>query len=295
MSGCPGTSVPGTPDAGVRADGGTVRDGGRDAAVVCSTGSHRCGGGCIPDLSNDPAMGCRLGCGEACVAPARGVASCTSDGACDFACTSPFRRVGDACTCLPATCEELGFVECGAPDDGCGTTLDCGSCPMGGTCVAGRCGCAPDLHEPNDTQSTFTVISGDLDDSMDPDTMVADFGLHSMDDEDWIRWHVVDGFDLGGNPIITVTLEGVPIGADYDLAAFFRCDSGGDATACDVGTPDFRVGRGCASATAGAGAVETVTLSTECSGLDEHGGLYVLVTARTFTTCGTYRVQVSVR
>ena len=233
-------------------------------------------------------------CGEACIAPVNATPRCTSGGVCDFACSSPFRRVGDACTCAPSTCEALGFVECGAPDDGCGTTLDCGSCAMGSICDRGRCGCSPDAHEPNDAQGIPTIIASDLNDALDPDTEVTDFSLHASTDRDWIRWHVIDGFDVGGNPVITVTLDGVPVGADYDLAAFFQCDSGGDATTCDVGSPDARVGRGCAAATVGP-SIETVTLSTECSGIDEHGGLFVLVTARSFTSCGNYRVRVSVR
>lgn len=294
VSGCPGTGGPGTPDAGVAVDAARPRDAGRDAAVTCAAGTHLCGGGCIPDLADDPAAGCRFGCGEPCPAPERATATCARDGRCDFTCASPFRRVGDACTCTPSTCEALGFVECGEPDDGCGTPLDCGTCAMGGACVAGRCGCPPDAHEENDSASTATRIAGDLNDADDPDTSVSDFNLHSARDEDWIRWHVVDGFDLGGNPIITVSLADAPIGADYDLAAYYECDSGGDATTCDLGTADASVGPGCRSATVGS-SVERVTLSTECSGIDEHGTLYVRVRSTIFAGCGGYRVLVSVR
>lgn len=43
-------------------------------------------------------------------------------------------------TCEPQTCGTLGHA-CGAPDDGCGTSLDCGSCPNGQFCSAdGVCG-----------------------------------------------------------------------------------------------------------------------------------------------------------
>jgi hypothetical protein len=293
VAGCP-SSDPVFVDAGAR-DAARPRDAGRDAAVVCDTGEHRCGGGCIPDLSNDPAMGCRLGCGEACIAPTNGTATCTGAGTCDFTCNSPFRRVGDACMCTPSTCEDLGFMECGMPDDGCGTPLDCGSCDGGRTCERGLCACPADAHEENDSRSTATVIPGDLDDSTDPDTSVNDFSIHVMRDVDWIRWHVIDGFDLGGNPVITVTLDMLPIGADYDMSAYFVCDSGGDASSCEVGTSDNMVGRGCRSANVGAGITESVRIATECSGIDEHGFLYVRVDPRTLAACGDYRVTLNVR
>lgn len=291
LAGCPApTEI--TPDAGT--DAPRPRDAGRDAAVVCTSGTHLCGGGCIPDLDNDPSMGCSLGCGEACIAPEHGTPSCTAGGECAFSCVSPFRRVGELCTCTPSTCEMLGFVECGAPDDGCGTTLDCGTCDGGGACVAGHCGCAADGHEENDSRSTATVMpGGDLNDADDPDVPpVTDFSLDDMRDVDWMRWHVVDGFDVGGNPIVTVTLDGVPLGADYDLGVFFACDSGGDAHTCDMGTAS---GGGCVSAQPGAGVVEIARLTTECSGLDENGFLYVQVSSRTLSVCGNYRVSVSVR
>lgn len=46
---------------------------------------------------------------------------------------------GGSC-CVPKTCAGQG-QSCGPLDDGCGTTLDCGSCATGDTCLAGTCGC----------------------------------------------------------------------------------------------------------------------------------------------------------
>ena len=40
--------------------------------------------------------------------------------------------------CVPHTCESLGY-ECGSWDDGCGGTLDCGTCASGYVCTAGTC------------------------------------------------------------------------------------------------------------------------------------------------------------
>lgn len=45
------------------------------------------------------------------------------------------------CSCALNTCDSLGFA-CGAVSDGCGGTLDCGSCASG-ACVSGQCVCDP--------------------------------------------------------------------------------------------------------------------------------------------------------
>lgn len=45
-------------------------------------------------------------------------------------------RLGRASTCTPRTCAQLGFV-CGQVGDGCGGTLNCGTCPIGSTCGGG--------------------------------------------------------------------------------------------------------------------------------------------------------------
>jgi hypothetical protein len=42
---------------------------------------------------------------------------------------------GACAPCVPTTCAELGRT-CGTAPDGCGGTLDCGSCPSGLTCAA---------------------------------------------------------------------------------------------------------------------------------------------------------------
>src|SRR6185437_10808960 len=51
--------------------------------------------------------------------------------------------------CVPTTCTELGYM-CGPASDGCGKTLDCGTCPpdlmCGVGCTPGQCGdpgCVP--------------------------------------------------------------------------------------------------------------------------------------------------------
>jgi len=51
-------------------------------------------------------------------------------------------EAGAAPTCQPKTCSQLG-KECGSWSDGCGGTIDCGTCPSGQTCSNGICVAAP--------------------------------------------------------------------------------------------------------------------------------------------------------
>lgn len=48
---------------------------------------------------------------------------------------------GEFC-CAPTTCASLGY-ECGSWSDGCGGTLNCGTCSLGYTCSNGICMCTP--------------------------------------------------------------------------------------------------------------------------------------------------------
>lgn len=283
-------------DSGPAGDAGPPRDAGpgRDSgpSVSCPAGQHACGGGCIDDLANDPSNGCRLGCGEPCPAPASGTVSCSASGTCDFTCTPPFRRVGDECACTPRTCEEMGAM-CGAPDDGCGMPLDCGSCG-GGSCIDGSCACTPDAREPNDS-NTVAPNLGSFDDSADPpDGVYTNMNIDDAGDVDWVRFTIVDGFDFG-NPNLLVTLDQVPAGSTYALSAFYVCTSGGDSSACAIGSADNEIGRGCTTSVAGGGSGQ-VQIESECSGTDESGALYVRVRATTWgDSCDPHRLTLRVR
>lgn len=280
-------------------DASTPRDGGggrRDAAgPTCPPGEHACGAGCVRDLPNEPANGCRLGCGEPCPTPPMGMAACDMAGTCTWTCVPPFRRMGDACVCTPRTCAEVGY-ECGAPDDGCGGALDCGSCMAGAACMSGRCACTPDEHEPNDSNTMPTRRPG-LNDADDPPDVLLTANLHSMRDEDWFAFPITDGTDFG-NPRITVTLRNIPVGSDYELSAYYVCGDRTDNSTCARGVPDNEVGRGCAGGVTGSGP-EEVEIETDCSrGLnsDDSGTLLVRVRAATWMgTCGPYEVVVRVR
>jgi hypothetical protein len=245
------------------------------------------------DQANDPANGCRLGCGTACPAPAMGVASCTTTGMCDFTCPSPSHRVGDACVCMPHTCDDIGY-HCGAPDDGCGTPLDCGTCGTGAMCLMGVCGCMPDAHEDNDDNSSATH-EAELTDSADPTVTLTDFTIDHMGDQDWITFHVVDGFD-GGNPHVYVRLYNIPSGSDFDLGAWYACDNSNNNSTCTVGTADNMIGRGCVSSHPGI-AEENIDLPSNCGfAANSDGNLYIRVTAPTFGgSCMPYALEVRVR
>jgi hypothetical protein len=222
-----------------------------------------------------------------------GVAACAMDGTCTWTCEAPFRREGDRCVCTPTTCEAMGY-ECGAPDNGCGMTLDCGRCMDGATCTTGRCACTP-----NDSNTMPSAVGPRLNDADDPpDVVLNAVSLHTMRDEDWFSWPITDGSD-GGNPRITVTLRNIPIGSDYELSAYYVCGDRTDNSSCAAGSPDNFVGRGCAGSASGA-TPETVELETDCDrGLldaNDDGTLLVRVRASTWaTTCAPYEVVVRVR
>lgn len=59
-------------------------------------------------------------------------------------------------TCIPATCEELGAV-CGLASDGCGGSLECGTCTAGQVCgPSNRCECGQS-STPRDTGEAFLL------------------------------------------------------------------------------------------------------------------------------------------
>lgn len=266
--------------------GDAGRDAGRDAGGgACGPGQHRCGGGCVDDLANDPVVGCRFGCGDPCPTPPDGSSACTADGACSFDCEPPFFRDGSSCVCRARTCADLGFM-CGSPDDGCGRTLDCGGCEGGGVCTSGTCSCPLDAREPNNSRLQAVEIAR-MSDTPDSSATFPEFTLHSASDQDWFTVKVTDGLDFG-NPRIGVELDRIPEGSDYDLAVWYICDSGSDQSPCTVASP-------CRASSVGTSKV--VQFETECGGTsDEDGTLWLHVTsARWSGSCSPYRLRVDVQ
>lgn len=265
-----------------------------DMRVGCARGEHMCPTGCVDDRADDVANGCRLGCGSApCAAPTGGTATCSAAGMCDFECTAPFVRDGDSCACTPQTCEDLTAM-CGTPDDGCGTPLSCGSCGGGSLCTSGRCACTPDAWEVNDTEAA-AVSLGSTNDADDGPTLT--WTTSNSDDAldlDYFEVGVTDGTDFG-NPVLTVTLDGMPAGTNLDSVAWYRCAAGGDAHTCSMGTAySGPGGAGCASVSSGT-LSETVEVNTECATADESGQLVIRVATSGFGMCGNYRLVVQTR
>jgi len=265
---------------------------------MCMSGMHPCGTSCVTDQINDPAMGCRRGCGTPCPVPREGGnATCTSSGLCDVQCTAPFRKMGDMCVCVPMSCSEAG-AQCGtAVDDGCGGRIaDCGMCGDGRECdEMNQCGCIIDDAEPNETDLEAFLL-GDFPDT--PDTMMtfSEFTLNNADDVDIYRVRVRDSGDAA--PTIRVELRNIAPGSNFELGAFYRCDSSPDTTRCDapVGMTamDTPLGRGCVSENP-AQDPERVQLQTFCGGGDESGNLYIEVRSTTWmNACQPYELFVLV-
>jgi hypothetical protein len=160
----------------------------------------------------------------------------------------------------------------------------------------GACECPLDAAEPNETSTTPTDAPT-LTDEPDTDMSFDTWSLSSAGDVDWFRFPVTDAFDIG-NPVITVELDAIPAGSDYDLGAWYVCGIGSDATTCSTGTMDSTLGEGCISELGGL-LPETVVLETDCSSItstDDSGHLFVRVRATEWSgSCEPYRIRVRVR
>ncbi len=196
------------------------------------------------------------------------------DGACgahDDGCGGSI-QCGECVKCTPKKCEDLGQT-CGTHDDGCKGTVNCGACPTS---------CSKDAKEPNDTQATAT----DLGDATDyPTTNLVQTGLMTSDgDEDWFRIKVSDS-GWGGNPIVTAEVKGAPM----EVAIFYDCESDPEYSYCNgEGVADETIGKGCRNA-------NTTSLATDCKWWDERGTAYVRVRKLSSDgKCGTYQLNVNV-
>ncbi len=85
---------------------------------------------CTADSVSGSAAQCNLQCSNT------PITSCQSgDGCCPGGCTFP---TDQDCACQPLACGAAGR-QCGAPADGCGGTLNCGTCQNGFTCSNFNC------------------------------------------------------------------------------------------------------------------------------------------------------------
>jgi len=72
----------------------------------------------------------------------------------DEHCNSGYACNGGTCECEPATCSDLGY-ECASVSDGCGNTLECGTCQEGYDCKSGKC----EKEKEDEEIKTTTIIS----------------------------------------------------------------------------------------------------------------------------------------
>ncbi len=136
-----------------------ITDDGCGGVLDCGgcPGGLTCGGGGVPGVCGEPGTPCTPrtceGVGDFCgplpdgcggtitcleCAPPESCGGGGVPGVCGVATVAP--------TCTPASCEEQG-LGCGLAGDGCGGTIDCGSCQPGQACGAGgepsQCGDVP--------------------------------------------------------------------------------------------------------------------------------------------------------
>jgi hypothetical protein len=111
-----------------------------------STGACQCGSACVGKMCGPD------GCGGSCAPGCSGATPiCNSSGLCQCdattnSCSSlgaQYSCVSGQCVCTPTTCTAVG-AQCGAPPDGCGGQLSCGSCtPTTPNCDATyKCECS---------------------------------------------------------------------------------------------------------------------------------------------------------
>ena len=136
--------------------GGTLDCGACTPPATCGAGGgyHLCGtqraagGPCLTCADFGDLHGCPFsdGCGNL-------LPSCGVGGGCSVVIWWPSRcggggvsfQCGSGGSCTPVTCAQLGY-ECGWNGDGCGGTVNCGTCPQGETCGGGgfnQCGPVP--------------------------------------------------------------------------------------------------------------------------------------------------------
>lgn len=230
----------GADDAGADDAGGPTDAGASDAGGGCPMGQHMCPGGCVDDNPNDPAMGCRLGCGDPCMAPTGGTAACGTDGMCVGECTPPGILEGDRCC--------GGALECSA---GVNFLL---ACPM-------------PSEEPNDDNLTARLV-GTYDDEAASAEGIGNLAL-PMGDVDFFRFNVTDSC-CSLNTRVEVGVE-ASVADAVELAAWVTCDAGTDSHTCD-GTSDTTNGFGCRTIATGSPlATGRLEFNLDCSGTTDEG------------------------
>jgi len=136
-------------------------------------------------------------------------------------------------------------------------------------------GSPADVHEPNGTSGTAKYLGNTKDTTKFPKGAIQGY-LFGTDKTDWYKYTVED--KVGGNVEPKVVLSQIPNGSNYDLCAYFTCDSTTKGVTCETGSSATYGGlKGCCS-TKSSNSKETVKLNVNCSGWDDGGTVHVRVT-----------------
>jgi len=111
---------------------------GGSGGQMCPAGKHYCGGICV---GNTPATGCftSVTCDPCPAPPSGGTTVCDAAGMCDFTCSAPYMKQGNACVCSQQCCSNA-------------------DCPNGGTCSGGVCMQPPPMCDANDCQAQCILM-----------------------------------------------------------------------------------------------------------------------------------------
>ena len=101
-----------------------------NGTAVCQNGTcvmGACNAG-FADCDGNPATGCETNV----------MSSISNCGGCGVTCPPGGTCQGGVCSCVPATCPQVG-ADCGIIADGCGGSRNCGTCPGGMVCSNNHC------------------------------------------------------------------------------------------------------------------------------------------------------------
>lgn len=274
-------------------------------SASCGMNEHACADSCVANQTNDPNVGCAMGCGGACTSPANGSSTCTESGTCGVTCNSGYSLVGEQC--IADSCQQVGYS--------CGTyatssdSVDCGTCLDSAVCGADHtCQIARDAKEPNDTLSAATQL-GDYNDADDREDTTRSLTIDSASDEDWFTFHVTDGLDFG-NPDAYVDVSHSTLLGDWDvgwlespheLTLWFKCDGADNGSTVECGEwyttydtnslNDPELGVGC---TIDATYVIWAHVAASCATTSENGTVTVRVRKTDVPMGDTYDLTVKV-
>ena len=211
---------------------------------------------------------------------------CSGDGACSFPQAPGSCLIEGTCydagDALPGNscwvCDPAQSTMGWTPNDGAACD-DGDSCTTGDVCGGGSCSGSAilDAYESNQTRGTAANL-GSIDDQATWPAGTFSASLYPAGDVDWYDYHVDD--TPVGQMGPRVALNNIPVGANYQLCAYYECDKAPTTVDCETGSASQHDGLpGCCSTQSGA-ASELVRLAPDCGGAlnqDDGGTTYVHV------------------